>query len=126
LAAVVSCGLVLAVLAAATVVAVPARPAPAAAAVSPASERPAVFRNGRWFLRNANSSGASTSFTFGLSGDLPVTWSVSRCSPAYPTVCIPPPPPDLDCGNVRFRNFRVLAPDPHRFDGDHDGVGCKT
>jgi micrococcal nuclease len=21
------------------------------------------------------------------------------CDPAYPTVCIPPPPPDLDCGD---------------------------
>jgi hypothetical protein len=48
------------------------------------------------------------------------------CDPAYPTVCIPPPPPDLDCGQISFRNFVVLAPDPHRFDGDHDGIGCET
>ncbi len=48
------------------------------------------------------------------------------CDPAYPTVCIPPPPPDLDCGEITFRNFVVLAPDPHRFDGNHDGVGCET
>jgi endonuclease YncB( thermonuclease family) len=47
-----------------------------------------------------------------------------RCDPAYPDVCIPSPPPDLDCGEVRFRRFRVLAPDPHRFDGD--GVGCES
>jgi len=48
------------------------------------------------------------------------------CDPVYPTVCIPPPPPDLDCGEIAFRNFKVLPPDPHRFDGDGDGVGCET
>ncbi len=48
------------------------------------------------------------------------------CDPAYPTVCIPPPPPDLDCGDIAYRNFEVLAPDPHHFDGDGDGVGCET
>ena len=47
------------------------------------------------------------------------------CHPSYPTVCIPPPPPDLDCGDVTFRNFRVVGADPHRFDGDKDGVGCE-
>ncbi len=48
-----------------------------------------------------------------------------NCDPSYPTVCIPPPPPDLDCGDIGYRRFRVLAPDPHRFDGDFDGVGCE-
>lgn len=47
------------------------------------------------------------------------------CDPSYPSVCIPPPPPDLDCADVTFRRFTVLAPDPHQFDGDHDGVGCE-
>ena len=49
-----------------------------------------------------------------------------RCDPAYPTVCIPPPPPDLDCRDVPYRNFRVLRPDPHHFDGGGDGLGCET
>ncbi|WP_243095468.1 MULTISPECIES: thermonuclease family protein [Thermus] len=49
----------------------------------------------------------------------------SNCDPAYPTVCIPPPPPDLDCGEIPHRNFQVLPPDPHRFDRDRDGVGCE-
>lgn len=48
------------------------------------------------------------------------------CDPAYPDVCIPPPPPDLDCGDIKFRRFRVLPPDPHNFDGDHDGIGCES
>jgi hypothetical protein len=47
------------------------------------------------------------------------------CHPSYPTVCIPPPPPDLDCGDIPFRRFQVLPPDPHRFDGDRDGIGCE-
>jgi hypothetical protein len=35
--------------------------------------------------------------------------------------------PDLDCGDIPFRNFKVLPPDPHRFDGrDNDGIGCET
>ncbi len=50
----------------------------------------------------------------------------NNCDPAYPDVCIPPSPPDLDCGDISERNFRVLAPDPHRFDGrDKDGIGCE-
>lgn len=49
-----------------------------------------------------------------------------RCDPSYPDVCIPPAPPDLDCADVQERNFRVLPPDPHNFDGrDHDGRGCE-
>ena len=49
-----------------------------------------------------------------------------RCDPSYPTVCIPPPPPDLDCSDIPYRNFVVLPPDPHGFDRDHDGIGCET
>lgn len=47
------------------------------------------------------------------------------CDPAYPDVCIPPPPPDLDCSDVPYRRFRVLPPDPHRFDREGDGLGCE-
>jgi Protein of unknown function (DUF1524) len=49
-----------------------------------------------------------------------------NCDPSYPTVCIPPGPPDLNCGDVSFRKFKVLAPDPHGFDKDKDGVGCES
>ena len=49
-----------------------------------------------------------------------------NCDPAYPTVCTPPSPPDLDCGDITFRRFTVLPPDPHRFDGDKNGVGCES
>lgn len=50
----------------------------------------------------------------------------NNCDPAYPTVCIPSPPPDLDCRDIEFRNFTVLAPDPHLFDGNGNGIGCET
>jgi hypothetical protein len=50
----------------------------------------------------------------------------SSCDPSYPDVCIPPAPPDLDCGDVPYRRFRVVAPDPHGFDADADGVGCES
>lgn len=49
-----------------------------------------------------------------------------NCDPSYPDVCIPPPPPDLDCDEIPYRNFRVLPPDPHHFDRDKDGIGCET
>src|SRR5918993_1111322 len=51
--------------------------------------------------------------------------SAFGCEPSYPDVCIPPSPPDLDCGDVAYGGFTVYPPDPHRFDGDSDGVGCE-
>jgi micrococcal nuclease len=51
--------------------------------------------------------------------------SAFGCEPSYPDVCIPPSPPDLDCGDVAYGGFTVYPPDPHRFDGDYDGVGCE-
>lgn len=54
------------------------------------------------------------------------TMPPANCDAAYPTVCIPPPPPDLDCGEIVHRNFVVLPPDPHNFDTDNDGVGCES
>ena len=47
------------------------------------------------------------------------------CDASYPGVCIPSPPPDLDCRDVRHRNFRVVGADPHGFDGNRDGRGCE-
>lgn len=49
------------------------------------------------------------------------------CHPAYPDDCIPPAPPDLDCGDIS-RRVRVdhAHGDPHRFDADKDGWGCES
>ncbi|MEP7378232.1 MAG: hypothetical protein ABI725_01575 [Chloroflexota bacterium] len=48
------------------------------------------------------------------------------CDPSYPTVCIPPWPPDLDCKDIPFTNFEVDGLDMHNFDGDFDGIGCES
>jgi hypothetical protein len=57
----------------------------------------------------------------------PPTTTGGACDPSYPTVCIPPAPPDLDCGQISHRRFTVLPPDPHGFDGnDNDGIGCES
>lgn len=56
----------------------------------------------------------------------PTPTSGPGCHASYPTVCIPPPPPDLDCKHISYRRFKVLPPDPHNFDSDHDGIGCET
>ena len=50
----------------------------------------------------------------------------SGCDASYPDVCIPPAPPDLDCGDIAPRRFRVVGADPHRFDGEGDGLGCES
>ncbi len=47
------------------------------------------------------------------------------CDESYPDVCIPPSPPDLDCGQITERAFTVRGPDPHGFDSDGDGLGCE-
>jgi micrococcal nuclease len=55
----------------------------------------------------------------------PIQPVAGGCHPSYPDLCIPPAPPDLDCGDVGAQRFTVVAPDPHGFDGDHDGIGCE-
>jgi len=52
--------------------------------------------------------------------------SAPSCDPSYPDVCIPPYPPDLDCGEIGYSNFRVVGNDPHGFDADYDGIGCEV
>lgn len=54
------------------------------------------------------------------------TTAQGNCHPSYPDFCIPPPPPDLNCGDIGAKNFTVLSPDPHGFDGNNDGVGCES
>ena len=46
---------------------------------------------------------------------------------SYPDDCIPPPPPNLNCGDEGVpENFQVVGSDPHGFDGDNDGIGCES
>ena len=50
----------------------------------------------------------------------------ANCDPAYPTICLEPGIADLDCGEITYKRFTVLPPDPHGFDGDGDGIGCES
>jgi micrococcal nuclease len=51
-----------------------------------------------------------------------------KCDPNYAGGCVPPPPPDLDCADIRALGLspvRSIGSDPHRLDGDNDGLGCE-
>jgi micrococcal nuclease len=60
----------------------------------------------------------------------PIGFTGGQCEPSYPDICIPIGTPDLDCGDITARRFRVLwdvpNPDPHGFDGERDGIGCES
>ena len=58
--------------------------------------------------------------------DMPIQKIEKDCDPSYPDFCIASSPPDLDCGDTSQKRFTVLQPDPHRFDGDKDGIGCES
>lgn len=55
----------------------------------------------------------------------PIQAQQGNCDPSYPDLCLAPPPPDLNCGDISARNFQVVGSDPHGFDRDKDGVGCE-
>lgn len=38
----------------------------------------------------------------------------------------PPPPLNHNCGDIPFRNIKVVVADPHNFDADNDGIGCES
>ncbi|KAF6242189.1 calcium-binding protein [Nitrosopumilus sp. b1] len=50
----------------------------------------------------------------------------SNCDPSYPSICLEPGLPDLNCKDISQRNFEVVGEDPHGFDGDRDGIGCES
>ena len=52
------------------------------------------------------------------------TRAAGGCDPNY-LPCIPPPPPDLDCSDIKIP-VRVVGVDVHHLDGDHNGTGCES
>lgn len=48
-----------------------------------------------------------------------------NCDPNYAGACIPPVPPDLDCGDVSATDFASVGSDPHGFDSEGDGLACE-
>jgi micrococcal nuclease len=60
---------------------------------------------------------------------VPLVPPSAGCDPNYTGACVPPYPPDLDCGELRALGLdvpvRVVGSDPHRLDADGDGLGCE-
>jgi micrococcal nuclease len=58
----------------------------------------------------------------------PFTPPSRACDASYQGVCVPPPPPDLDCPDLVDRGIplpvTVVGSDPHDLDPDGDGLGC--
>ena len=54
-----------------------------------------------------------------------VSTTAGRCDPNYAGACVPPYPPDVDCGDLAAKRFRVVGRDVHHLDGDGDGVACE-
>lgn len=85
------------------------------------------FSSERWAQDfGCGSSSKSTSSQTTKSSASQSQSSTGNCDPSYPDFCIPSPPPDLDCKDIPQKRFTVLQPDPHRFDGDYDGIGCES
>ncbi len=78
-----------------------------------------------WPLRCLHADHRPTGCSVAAQSELPEQ-PVGNGDPAYPTVCIPPAPPDVDWADIPNRLLTVLPPDPHRFDGsDANGIGCE-
>lgn len=48
----------------------------------------------------------------------------NNCEPGYDP-CVPPYPPDVDCGDLDDGPYEVTGDDPHGLDGNNDGEGCE-
>ncbi len=53
---------------------------------------------------------------------------VATCDPSYAGACIPSPPPNLSCDDLRALGVRgevrIVGSDPHGLDPDGDGIAC--
>lgn len=80
------------------------------------------FANGGWARCYATNENQSDSKAIN-----PITEKKQgNCDSSYPNVCIPSPPPDLNCPDIAYEDFKVLPPDPHGFDKDGNGIGCES
>ena len=53
------------------------------------------------------------------------------CDPHYSGACVPvyrSAADDVDCADIEENNFTVvtIGEDPHRLDGDQDGIACES
>jgi hypothetical protein len=77
-------------------------------------------------IRGAGESTSQPVFQPPVAGQPPVAM---QCDGSYEDVCIPPAPPDLDCGELVDMGIPlpvslVGSKDPHHLDPDGDGLGC--
>lgn len=47
------------------------------------------------------------------------------CISSYPDICIPSLLPNLNCGVISDKRFKVLLTDPHGLGYDGEGKGCE-
>ena len=59
-----------------------------------------------------------------LVGATPVVPAKRSCDVNYTGACVPTYPPDVDCADLTGP-VTVVGQDPHRLDGDGNGIGCE-
>jgi len=72
---------------------------------------------------SSSSKKTSGSGSKGSGGSL--STSARKCDPNYSGACVPPYPPDVDCGDLAAKGFRVVGQDVHGLDRDKDGIACE-
>jgi micrococcal nuclease len=99
-----------------------------AASLLAAAKGAKAARRGLWKACPSTVLDPNSAVETGQSGPPAATRpATGKCDPNY-SPCVPPPPPDLDCADIRALGIapvRVLGSDPHRLDGDDDGLGCE-
>jgi endonuclease YncB( thermonuclease family) len=94
-----------------------------------AAQRAKVSKLGLWKACPSTVLSPERSISTGRSGLATLTPPpTGKCDPNYAGGCVPPYPPDLDCADIRALGIapvRVVGSDPHRLDGDGDGIGCE-
>lgn len=75
---------------------------------------------GLWSLDDTTRGSSSQNAGGSSSGS-----SGQKCDPNYSGACVPPCPPDVDCGDISAKGFRVVSTDVHRLDQDKDGIACE-
>jgi Flp pilus assembly pilin Flp len=61
------------------------------------------------------------------SATAPLEPPVAECDPNYGGACLPPYPPDIDCGDLQSLGVQlvtIVGSDPHGLDPDGDGYAC--
>jgi micrococcal nuclease len=95
--------------------------------LSAAKQAKAAHR-GLWKACPATALDPTSAVSTGGAPHAPAKLGGAKCDPGYAGACVPPPPPDLDCADIRAMGIapvRVVGSDPHRLDGDGDGWGCE-